>query len=219
MGTVGNEEADRLAKEGCEKDQILSIPPPRCVLKQSIQRQFLALWSTRWQNNGEAKHAKFFYKAFDITKTKFVIKLPRESLGLFIRIITGHNSLHAHTGNFIESIFHKCRFCLEKRESFVHFITDCPRLRSLRSDFFRDLPPSSEQGWSVDKLLAFARSPSILPLLRPDLIDDAIDEVSEDQFHQAQQSDFNDPGYVYSENTIHSPRDVSEYSDQEYDDS
>ena len=180
VGTEGNELADSLAKEGCQSTNLIVIPQPKCALKNRLQSEFTSLWNTRWQNNKEALHTKHFYRTFDSSKVKYTIKLTRKNLALFIRIITGHNSLHSHTGKFVESIFTKCRFCAEHKESFVHFITDCPRLRTLRESYFQDSPPSATSFWSVDKVLAFARSPSILPLLRPEKLDE--DDVSEDQY-------------------------------------
>lgn len=168
VGTEGNEEADRLAKLGSELDHITIIPPPKCFLKQRIDQEFLTLWKQKWLHNNEAKHAKHFYRSYDPTKTKYVIKLTRARLGLFIRIVTGHNSLQAHTGKFIEAIFTRCRFCREVKETFVHFVSDCPNLRTLREEFFLDNLPTADSPWSVDKLLAFASSPSILPLLKPE---------------------------------------------------
>lgn len=186
VGTEGNEMADSCAKYGCQLNIIHNIPVPQYTLKQSIQSQFTSIWSARWRSNREGRHTKHFYRAYNPNKTKYVIKLTRKQLGLFIRIISGHNSLHGHTGKFIESIFAKCRFCRESKETFVHFISDCPCLRSLREEFFGENLPDDSALWSVDKLLAFANSPSIYPLLHPE--QDWQEEEGFDNFTPSSQS-------------------------------
>ena len=46
VGTEGNEEADRLAKEGTKLTEITIIPEPSCNLKDKIDREIRSIWQT-----------------------------------------------------------------------------------------------------------------------------------------------------------------------------
>ena len=46
VGTEGNEEADRLAKEGTTLADITIIPEPSCNLKEKIDREIRSIWQT-----------------------------------------------------------------------------------------------------------------------------------------------------------------------------
>ena len=39
-----------------------------------------------------------------------------------------------------------CAFCEEDRETFYHFVTDCPRLRTLRTDY--NLESFDRESWT-----------------------------------------------------------------------
>ena len=57
----------------------------------------------------------------------------------------------------------RCCFCLEADETFYHFVTDCPRLRTLSINL--NLEEFSSDNWKSEHLLSFARSPAIEMLL------------------------------------------------------
>ena len=80
---------------------------------------------------------------------------------MFVRAITGHNFLGKHQ-NYINSDISKvCRFCEEEEETFFHFLTDCPVLRTLRQDIFHDKPHPTDNSWSIHKLKTFMLEPKI----------------------------------------------------------
>ena len=56
-----------------------------------------------------------------------------------------------------------CRFCTSERETFFHFITDCPALWKERENVFseRFLEVEELPNLNADKILEFAREPRI----------------------------------------------------------
>ena len=64
--------------------------------------------------------------------------------------------------NKINSMISKvCRFCTEEIETFHHYLTDCPALRQIWTDIFRDKPFPNDNTWSIYKLKLFILEPSI----------------------------------------------------------
>ena len=60
----------------------------------------------------------------------------------------------------------RCRFCRESRETFYHFIKECPRLREHRAKVFQNYDGPETDSWSPENMLCFSKI---------DVISDAID--------------------------------------------
>ena len=84
---------------------------------------------------------------------------------MFVRAITGHNFLGKHQNYIDPQISKHCRFCEEEEETFHHFITDCPTLRTLRTNIFLDTPLPQDNSWSIHRLKLFMLSPEVLATL------------------------------------------------------
>ena len=80
---------------------------------------------------------------------------------MFVRAITGHNFLGKHQNYIDPQISKICRFCEEEEETFHHFITDCPALRTLREDIFLDTQQPQDNSWLIHRLELFMLSPVI----------------------------------------------------------
>ena len=61
-----------------------------------------------------------------------------------------------------------CRFCLQEDETFIHFLTTCPRFNAKRTEIFLDKQISDDLEWKIDELLRFSESPGINDALEGD---------------------------------------------------
>ena len=96
-------------------------------------------------------------------RSKTLITLARSQLSAVLKLITGHNALAYHASKIDPEIDDTCSLCLETRETFHHFITDCPRLRIARINCA--VEDFDGESWKVENLLEFARTPAIEVLL------------------------------------------------------
>ena len=163
-GHIGNERADRLAKQGSklsgDNDRVF-IAKPGSAIKNEIRSLTYKSWAKEWQEDPRFAHTKAFYFSPMPTKAKYVYKLARLELGRFVRLITGHNNLNAFQTRIGLWGDKTCRFCLEADETFLHLLHSCPRFWQEQRDYFCDKIPSSDMQWSVRSLLDFSYIPSI----------------------------------------------------------
>ena len=110
---------------------------------------------------------KQFYPDLRSRNAKHVLKLGRNALSKFINLVTGHNELAYHRSLCDENdnIDNCCSFCNTDRETFFHFITECPALWRQRNDTFLDKPPDTGQPWEVQALIRFSNIDKINDLL------------------------------------------------------
>ena len=163
-GHIGNERADELAKLGASGrlgTHVLQIRKPKIFIKNTIRDRIYEDWTTTWQADPQAQHAKSFYLGPCPTKAKYVYRLARLELGRFVRLITGHNNLNYFQHKIGLSTESNCRFCGEAPELFTHLITDCPNWWRTQRDHFLDQPPGNDMQWSVRTLLEFSYIPRI----------------------------------------------------------
>ena len=105
--------------------------------------------------------AKQFYKKPDSNQAKYVIKLNRLEISRLLRLISGHNGLFYFKNKIDAEINAVCRFCLEKDETFYHFITDCPAFYQSREEIFLDETIDVSETWSVRNMLDFSYLPGV----------------------------------------------------------
>ena len=94
-GHFGNTRADDLAKKGAESTHPLKlkqVAKPLAVVKSEILDYVFRVWSSEWSASPQAQATKHFYFAPNKNKARYVYKLARLELGLFVRVITGHNN-------------------------------------------------------------------------------------------------------------------------------
>ena len=170
VGTTGNEAADRAAKEATLRHNIdIQTPKSNAWIKQMVNTRVYREWSESWNNLKMARQTKQFYKFPSYSKANKVMKLNRFDLTRFINIVTGHNRLNYHMSLVNKGeTSDQCRFCLMEKETFFHWATDCPRLRSLREDYLADYLPGEDMAWSVQKLVDMSNDPRINYALEPD---------------------------------------------------
>jgi hypothetical protein len=127
----GNDTADRLAKEAVEKE--ISHPFQRLSTreKQYYQDKIFTEWQNEWKDSKKGGHLRQIDTKLPSKHTRRLYDtLPRNRAYLLMQLRTGHSWLatHAKLHGFRDD--NKCE-CGGK-ETVVHVIVDCPRLRDLR---------------------------------------------------------------------------------------
>ena len=167
VGHTGNELADKLAKEGTIAESITEIRTPGIIIKNKLKDEFIARWNEDWQQYKHARQTKQFITEHNAVRSKEFYKLSRIKLGTIVRVITGHNNLGYHMSKMVPGFGGGCRFCEETTETFVHFLTDCPKFSEVRGDTFltRTLEMSQLTEIKTADLIAFAEHPEIADAL------------------------------------------------------
>ena len=80
--------------------------------------------------------------------------MSRSDLGRMARLITGHNVLNYHMSVMTRDHEDRCRFCDQERETFFHFVTQCPRLLTYRADLFQHCEGMDCLEWEPEKVLS-----------------------------------------------------------------
>jgi hypothetical protein len=155
VGTLGNERADQLAKEGSKCPLTLAIGKPICEIKPLVEEWLVRKWNKQWTEYNEGRMSKQFIKEFDKRKARAALSFGRARLGTLIRIITGHNALYYIKNKIDKEIDSLCRFCLEDDETFWHMATECPVFWRERRDIFLG-KEICDGKWETGDLIAFA---------------------------------------------------------------
>ena len=163
VGYEGNEEADRNAKEAAKTGELLKIQIPKIELKNRISEHFQEKWNKNWCNYKEARQTKHFFPELNPARSNCYIKLSRLKLGKAVRIITGHNNLNYHMSKMCPGFGDLCRFCEESKETFFHFLTECPRFLNWRIECFQKFSIEKEEvkDINVEKIMEFAEDAEI----------------------------------------------------------
>ena len=160
IGYWGNERADFVAKEATTLPDVtaVNVTLPMSYIKSAIRTTTYEQWGTLWRTYPAARQAKFFYGNPDPTTAHNVIRLTRCSLGTVIRVLSGHNAL-AYFKNKVdpENFDPFCRFCdMNRYETFIHLIDECPRFVLHRREIFMDIPIDNTIQWTPTQILRFA---------------------------------------------------------------
>jgi ribonuclease HI len=126
VGTVGNERADELAKEGTKAQLIESLRVPMCEVKGRIENHIIKLWNEEWRSYNEARMSKQFVGVYDKKRSRAIMKFGRSRVGTIVRAITGHNGLRYFRSKVDGTLDPTCRFCEEENETFWHLVAECP---------------------------------------------------------------------------------------------
>ena len=166
IGIIGNEEADKAAKEGADLvDTSQHIDVSWADSQAQIHKFGLKIWTDRWRKLEGHRQTKLFLHEPDANKARGILRLSRGYLTTFVRAITGYNFLGRHQNLIDCSISKVCRFCEVEEETFYHYVTDCPTLRSLRNDIFLDQAFPQDNSWSIFKLKTFMLEPIVYQTL------------------------------------------------------
>jgi ribonuclease HI len=153
VGTVGNERADELAKNGTEGECIIEHGIPWTTVKSRAETYWRNMWDKEWEEYKYGRMTKQFFPCQNKAKTKNLLKFGTRKLGLIVRAISGHCALNYFCNKIDSSISPLCRYCGLEDETFWHFCNSCPVTRASVEDILlmRDVLLSE---WSVDELCA-----------------------------------------------------------------
>jgi ribonuclease HI len=130
VGTVGNETADWLAKQGTQSpclgpEPIIPVSANYC--KQEVKRWLEKVTHTEWVNLTTCRMTRLLFAAPIIRKgTAKLLTLARSKLRLVLQVITGHGNFGSHlknTGRVADGTCKRCNLGEETRE---HIVEDCP---------------------------------------------------------------------------------------------
>ena len=72
---------------------------------------------------------------------------------------------HTRTKKIIFEISKYCRLCEEEEETFIHLISECPRLEITRREIFLDRVMGYDHSWSIRRVMRFIQYPVIMQML------------------------------------------------------
>ena len=79
--------------------------------------------------------------------------------------MTGQNFLAYHQSKVNFEISKVCRLCEGEEETFIHLITQCPRLEMTRREIFLDKTMGEDHSWSIRRIIRFIQYPVIMRML------------------------------------------------------
>ena len=136
-------------------------------IKRAIKEKYINIWKEDWEQYKAGRQTKQFFPEPDEGKAKELYKNTRIGLGTLVRVISRHNTLNYHMSKMCPGHDHRCRYCKEERETFVHFLTNCPATMGERINIFQDRFKEVEDIREIrpKEILDFAREPKIAEAL------------------------------------------------------
>lgn len=165
-GVLGNEEADRLAREGSGRyptgpEPILGVPYSMGVsaMKEFLNKEF----ENSWQEAPGMRQAKAHIRGPSLKLTKDLIGFNRRDLRMVTGLLTGHCHLNRHLQIIGIKDDSECRWCLEDEETSSHILTECPAIVWARERHFGScvLNPKDVKDIQPRKLCTFAKEAGI----------------------------------------------------------
>ena len=137
-GHWGNEQADTLAKQGTNCDNVLTGFIPQSLIKHKINQKVKKLNMEAW-NSSPHKHTQAIlgqkHKEI-ITSLNNNLSKSRILYRQAIQLITGHIGLNKHLFTLTLSTTDICPNCELEVETVDHFLSSCPSFSQLRADYF-----------------------------------------------------------------------------------
>ena len=160
---LGNERADRLAKEGTRQDLSVQLTAlkPKIHVHNLIDRAVLKEWDTSWKECGKARQTKQFFSTTGHGRSKCLLKLNRRDLSRIISATTRHGPFGYFQNLFDPEVNPLRRFCGEVPETFFHLTTDCPSFLETRADCFGYFETNELDGWCVAAMGRFIETDCI----------------------------------------------------------
>jgi ribonuclease HI len=135
-GILGNEEADKLARQASAKP--LLGPEPALGIARCLTREAIKNWTeyehdSAWKNLPGQRHGKLFIGKPCKKRADNLLKLSRHLLRMMVAIFTGHAPVKGHL--YTMGLFDgdpTCRFCREEIETVQHIMCCCEALAHQR---------------------------------------------------------------------------------------
>ncbi|KAJ8914040.1 hypothetical protein NQ315_017559 [Exocentrus adspersus] len=150
-GHKGNEEADRLAREGAGR--ALIRPESFCGIAKTHVRASIDEWMDGksrewWRKLPQQRQAKMFIKERSASLTDDLLGQNRKAIRIIVGLLTGHCRFNKHMSLMGLAEEATCRFCSEEEETAVHVMCQCEGLARLkpRIDFARQPRAAASRG-------------------------------------------------------------------------
>ena len=133
----GNERADKLAKEGAQKEQFdreVNQDTVKSILKNNTKDEWLA----RWAQGTTGRNV--FCEMAKPNKKDTINSLNRADQSLIFQLRTGHAAVNAHINRINPMHPPNCRNCEYPYETVQHILLECPGVDGLRRVYLPTLP-------------------------------------------------------------------------------
>jgi len=169
-GILGNEEADKLARQASAMPLLGPEPAlriPKCSAREAIKNWTEHQHYRAWRDLPGHRHGKHFIGTPCKKGADELPKFSRHQLKMVVAILTGHACLRRHL--YIMGLFDgdpTCRFCRLETETVQHIICCCEVLAHQRCNVFGKLTvePKDISTASVRNLCLFIRGTGLLNL-------------------------------------------------------
>ena len=136
-GILGNEEADKLAKEGTRKDQ-KNVPVSQDTVKKILRNNTQEEWLTRWATGTTGRCV--YDEMTKPNKNDEINQLCRADQRIIFQLRTGHGVLNSHLNRINPTHPPLCRNCIHPYETPKHVLLECPKLAGVRRELLPPLP-------------------------------------------------------------------------------
>ncbi|CAG8891920.1 unnamed protein product [Penicillium nalgiovense] len=137
-GNVGNETADRLAKEAAQPGKTHPFRPLLTRENAFLRSKTHAQWEQEWKSSTKGAHLRKVDGALPARYTrKMYGSLPRNRAYLLTQLRTGHNWLSTYAKKFGFRDDDRCE--CGAQETVSHVLLECPKLRDLRIELRRNV--------------------------------------------------------------------------------
>lgn len=194
VGNIDNEAVDAAAKAAISLQSVDNQLVSKVYLRNQVLDKLRQVWDNEWSAYREARQSKQFFNGQCKIKAKEMCRLSRFQLGKLIRVTSGHNQLGYHQHVIYPYKSPACRYCDANRETFAHWIDDCPAFDRERQEIFNNQRVIHEYDWDVNKVLAFSKIPRIKSALShfDPVGDDQVSDVDSGSYVPASDSSFTD---------------------------
>ena len=136
---LGNDKADELARQAAGTPS--EVPKPRLeiaypTVKKLTRDITLEKHIKFWTNIKSCRVARTLIPRPCAKLSKQLFQLPRDQLGLFIGMVTGHYYFNKHMHRLGISESPDCRACNNEEETVEHVLCHCPALSRIRWSIF-----------------------------------------------------------------------------------
>ena len=144
-GVHGNEEADKLAKQGSEMpvegpEPFIPVPYASCV--SELKDWCTKRWMTSWNERSDCHWTKGLVKRVSPRLTNKLLSLSRLRLNLVVQVLTGQCNLQKHKKTIGRAIVSICPKCGAEDETPNHHVVRCPCYREIRKHHFGPETPT-----------------------------------------------------------------------------
>ena len=165
---MGNEEADRLAKDGAadENNVVQDIPSVSAnILRDRLRGAIDAEWQRDWDEEQPCRQTKHFFPYISKKQSILATKCNRKTFSIYTQFVTGHNWLNRHNAivehGFPDTAESACPHC-GGEESSLHIFAECPMYNDARLAVLHEISPLTPPFLTTPSVvIAFLKEASI----------------------------------------------------------